>query len=207
MANANAKPAAVHDHDIQYNRFYKFFPMLEDMHVEWLKTNSAPVNVDVPYVSGAGSVGEILNCTVGNWHGEPTEYAYAWKASGAAVGANDANYTVTAADAGKSVACTVTATNDKGSTIAPPSNAVLVMAARAAPAPAASGAQAAGQAQPARPAPRPPAAPAAAAPAAPAAAAAAAAAAAQTRDHERAGPPSARPPIQRPAPAPTPRRE
>ena len=36
-----------------------------------------PVNVDVPHVSGTGTVGSTLNCTMGNWQNEPTSYAYA----------------------------------------------------------------------------------------------------------------------------------
>jgi hypothetical protein len=91
----------------------------------------APTNVDVPYVSGNGVVGDTLNCTTGNWNGTPTGYAYAWAADGAPNGATGDTYTVVAGDAGKSITCVVTAANDAGSTAAPPSNAVAIAAAAA----------------------------------------------------------------------------
>ncbi len=85
-----------------------------------------PVNVDVPYVSQAGNV---LNCTMGNWEGEPSAYAYQWQLDGADVGTNAADYAVTAADVGRTATCLVTATNALGSTQAPiRSNGVVVAA-------------------------------------------------------------------------------
>ena len=86
-------------------------------------TTAPPVNVDVPHATQAGAV---LNCTMGNWTGEPTEYAYAWHADGVANGGTTATYTVVPEDSGKSLACQVTATNAMGSTAAPMSNAVAV---------------------------------------------------------------------------------
>jgi hypothetical protein len=88
-----------------------------------------PVNRDVPYVSGTGTVGSTLTCTMGNWdnmYAEPHSYAYAWSGSGSASGDT---YVVDAADAGTDITCVVTATNDLGSTAAPPSNAVTIVAA------------------------------------------------------------------------------
>lgn len=82
-----------------------------------------PVNVDVPYVSLTGA---MASCTMGNWQGEPTSYAYAWHLDGVANGATDATYTVTPDDSGHSLACVVTATNALGSTVAPMSNSVAV---------------------------------------------------------------------------------
>jgi hypothetical protein len=82
-----------------------------------------PGNVDVPVVSQAG---DTLTCTMGNWTGTPTGYAYQWQLDGADVGSDAATHTVTSADAGKSAACVVTATNAIGSTAAPASNAVVV---------------------------------------------------------------------------------
>jgi hypothetical protein len=88
-----------------------------------------PVNIDTPYVEGIGAVGEILTCTMGNWEGEPTSYLYEWKRDGEAdIGVDDPAYVVVAADADCEITCVVTATNDVGSTEAPPSNAVLVEA-------------------------------------------------------------------------------
>jgi hypothetical protein len=85
-----------------------------------------PVNVDVPFVSQEGAT---LTCTMGNWNGEPTAYAYAWMADGVANGGTEATYTVKPEDAGHSLACVVTATNAMGATVAPMSNAVAIPAA------------------------------------------------------------------------------
>ena len=63
---------------------------------------------------------------MGDWTGEPTSYAYAWKRDGAAIGTDDDSYSVTPEDVGTTVTCTVTATNAHGSTEAPPSNGVVV---------------------------------------------------------------------------------
>jgi hypothetical protein len=79
---------------------------------------TAPANTAVPAVTQAG---DTLTCTQGTWSGEPTTYAYQWKVDGAVVGTDAATHTVTAADAGKSASCIVTATNAHGSTAAPPS--------------------------------------------------------------------------------------
>jgi hypothetical protein len=82
-----------------------------------------PVNVDVPHVSQAGAV---LSCTMGNWEGTPTSYAYQWQIDGADVGTDANTYTAAAGDVGKSATCVVTATNAIGSTAAPPSKALVV---------------------------------------------------------------------------------
>jgi hypothetical protein len=88
-----------------------------------------PVNVDVPYVEGVGTVGETLSCTMGNWEGEPTSYAYQWMSDGMIeLGAGD-SYVVMSTDSGTIITCIVTATNAHGSTASPPSNEVLVEAA------------------------------------------------------------------------------
>ena len=63
---------------------------------------------------------------MGNWHGEPTSYAYAWHTDGVANGGAEATYAVQPDDSGHAVACVVTATNANGSTAAPQSNAVAV---------------------------------------------------------------------------------
>jgi hypothetical protein len=84
---------------------------------------TAPVNRDVPHVSQAGA--ELL-CTMGNWNGEPTSYAYQWKFDGADGPGDGATCPVTAAEVGKTATCVVTATNAHGSTAAPPSNEVTI---------------------------------------------------------------------------------
>lgn len=99
-----------------------------------------PVMVDVPYASGTGTVGEELACTMGNWDGEPRTYDYRWLSqlvdplvpgSGDTpleVGTGD-KYVVAEADVGRTIACTVTATNEYGSTRAPVSNGIVAVAA------------------------------------------------------------------------------
>jgi hypothetical protein len=82
-----------------------------------------PVNTAVPHVSQDG---ELLNCTMGEWEGTPTAYAYQWQLDGATVGTGGATYTVLPADVGLTATCIVTATNALGSTEAPPSVGVVV---------------------------------------------------------------------------------
>jgi hypothetical protein len=83
-----------------------------------------PVNVDVPSASLSGAT---ASCTMGNWTGEPTSYAYAWHRDGVAIeGATSATYAVQLDDSGHSLACVVTATNALGSTAAPMSNSVAI---------------------------------------------------------------------------------
>jgi hypothetical protein len=102
----------------------------EGAHGEEVGPLAAPRNVDVPYLGGDGTVGATLNCTMGNWNGEPTSYAYQWKRNGTTdIAASGDSYVVAAEDAGTAITCIVTATNDAGSTAAPPSNAVAVAAA------------------------------------------------------------------------------
>jgi hypothetical protein len=83
----------------------------------------APVNVDVPVVTQEDV---LLNCTMGNWSGEPTSYAYQWQIDGADAGTGESTYVTTADDVGKTATCVVTATNAAGSTAAPPSVGVIV---------------------------------------------------------------------------------
>lgn len=85
-------------------------------------SNDPPANLDVPHVVQENDV----TCTMGNWTGEPTSYAYQWKNDGADVGDGTVPYAVTADDVGHTITCVVTATNAAGSTPAPPSNGVVV---------------------------------------------------------------------------------
>ena len=82
-----------------------------------------PANVDVPAVTQTGAT---LFCTMGNWTGSPTSYAYAWHNDGVANGATNASYTVQPDDSGHSLACVVSATNALGTTDAPMSNSIAV---------------------------------------------------------------------------------
>lgn len=85
----------------------------------------APVNVAVPAIAQEG---DVLGCTMGEWDNKPTTYAYQWQMDGADVGTDADRFTVTADDVGHTATCIVTATNDLGSTTAPPSNGVVVEA-------------------------------------------------------------------------------
>jgi len=88
-----------------------------------------PVVRDVPYVAQDGA---SLTCTMGNWENEPASYEYGWHRDGAFVvggpGPAGAAYPVVTEDVGTTFTCVVTATNDAGSTVAPPSNGVVVTA-------------------------------------------------------------------------------
>jgi hypothetical protein len=82
-----------------------------------------PANVDIPHVTQNGSV---LNCTLGNWTGEPTSYAFQWKINAVNAGTNSDTLAVTGPMVGETATCVVTATNAHGSTPAPVSNGVIV---------------------------------------------------------------------------------
>ena len=96
---------------------------IADMYAHILAGLGPPANKAVPYVSQAG---DALSCTMGEWDGEPSEYAYAWHSDGVASGATGADYTVVEEDAGHTLACVVTASNALGSTAAPMSNGVAI---------------------------------------------------------------------------------
>jgi hypothetical protein len=82
-----------------------------------------PVNRDVPAVFQEGP---LLKCTMGNWEHEPTSYAYEWFRDAVSLGPGAPDYTVLPEDVGATFTCVVTATNDAGSTVAPPSVPLVV---------------------------------------------------------------------------------
>jgi Tol biopolymer transport system component len=73
-----------------------------------------PANVAAPGLTGVGAVGATLTCDAGAWsNGTLTRI---WRRDGIAIpGASAPTYTVTAADAGTTIDCLVTATNLDGS--------------------------------------------------------------------------------------------
>jgi hypothetical protein len=91
--------------------------------VEGGGVDDPPVNLHEPH---AVQEGDQLTCTMGEWAGEPSGYAYQWQADGVDI-ATGTPYPLTVADVGKTFTCLVTATNDAGSTAAPPSNEVVVV--------------------------------------------------------------------------------
>jgi len=71
------------------------------------------VNITPPTVTGEARVGSTLTATPGEWDAEAPTFAYQWTRDGEPVdGATAATYRLTAADAGRSIAVTVTATAD-----------------------------------------------------------------------------------------------
>jgi hypothetical protein len=75
-----------------------------------------PASIAVPVVTGTARTGHTLSCSPGTWSGTaPLSYVYRWLRGGAAVpGRTGARYPVGTADAGRTLACAVTATNRVG---------------------------------------------------------------------------------------------
>lgn len=71
-----------------------------------------PVNSVAPAITGTETEGEDLTCSSGTWSNTPS-YAYQWKRSGVAIsGATAATHTLVTADAGETLTCVVSATNE-----------------------------------------------------------------------------------------------
>ena len=88
-------------------------------------TRVKPDNTARPMISGTPKVGSVLTATSGDWANSPTGYAYAWQrcttnnalASCTPIaGADQATYTLSAADDGAWIRVVVTATNSGGAT-------------------------------------------------------------------------------------------
>ena len=90
-----------------------------------------PKNVDIPQIMGDAEVGAALTVTMGNWEGEPKLYSSAWISDEDTKLAYGSEYVVQPSDAGHSITCVVEATNNAGTTLAPPSNAIAIPAAAA----------------------------------------------------------------------------
>jgi hypothetical protein len=86
------------------------------------RTLAAPRNLTVPAVIQNG---DMLHCTMGEWTGHPTAYAYQWQIDGVDAGTSSPDYDASA-DGGKSATCVVSATNAAGTGTAPPSDAVVI---------------------------------------------------------------------------------
>ncbi len=92
-----------------------------------------PVDTELPKISGEAAAGQTLTCSDGTWTGSPTSYETQWKLEGAAItGATGPSYAVPAADEGKQLSCTVTASNEGGAG-APATSAPVTVAVPIAP--------------------------------------------------------------------------
>jgi hypothetical protein len=90
-----------------------------------------PINTAAPTVSGDTSIGSTLTTTNGTWNSDdayaPTSYSYQWKRSGSTIsGATSSTYVTVSADAGSTITCEVTATNQRGSTPVTSSNSISI---------------------------------------------------------------------------------
>jgi hypothetical protein len=77
----------------------------------------SPTNTTPPTVTGTGKVGQTLSCSEGIWSGSPANftYEYTWLRGTQTInGATSSTYTTGSSDAGKTIKCSVTATNTSG---------------------------------------------------------------------------------------------
>jgi hypothetical protein len=110
----------------------------------------APASLEPPSLTGTAAPGQELACGEGRWRGtRPLTFTRRWLRDGEPVaGATGERYTVTAADATRTIACEVTAANGLGSATATSTGlrvadaAGLTAGTNAAPGPAAPGATA-----------------------------------------------------------------
>jgi hypothetical protein len=76
---------------------------------------TAPSNLVPPSLSGVAEAGEIVDCDEGTWAGEPDpDITFEWLVNGVATGETSSSFEVTVNEAGSTLACLVTATNDGG---------------------------------------------------------------------------------------------
>ena len=74
-----------------------------------------PGNSLPPSISGSASVGQTLTCLPGTWSGSP-QFSYRWARDGVAIaGATGSTHLVSAAEAGHTITCVVSAGNAAGS--------------------------------------------------------------------------------------------
>ena len=89
---------------------------------------SAPVNAEVPVVTGSASLGQTLTTSDGLWSGSPPpSFTYQWQRVTTNIsGATSSTYLIIAADVGNTLRCVVTATNALGSASANSANTATV---------------------------------------------------------------------------------
>jgi sugar lactone lactonase YvrE len=82
--------------------------------VPWANT-PVPRLIATPTISGSRAVGAKLSCSTGTWSNGPTGFEYQWNRGNAPIAnATVGTYTVTTADRGHQLSCTVTAINTGG---------------------------------------------------------------------------------------------
>jgi uncharacterized membrane protein YgcG len=81
-----------------------------------------PVFVLPPSISGSAVQGATVTCFPGTWEPVPTGYSYSWERNGATtIGGTTNQYTLTPADVGQVITCTVVAQDPLGSSAPAPS--------------------------------------------------------------------------------------
>lgn len=79
-----------------------------------LVTETIPVNITLPFITGTVAEGEIVTVSNGGWL-DVDSYTYQWKKGGSNIsGATDKTYTVTTADHAGVLTCVVTGHNQSG---------------------------------------------------------------------------------------------
>jgi uncharacterized membrane protein YgcG len=77
-----------------------------------------PVNVLPPSISGSAAQGATVTCYPGTWEPAPTGYYYSWERNAAtSIGGQTDQYTLTQADVGQAITCTVVAQDPLGSSL------------------------------------------------------------------------------------------
>lgn len=88
-----------------------------------------PIPVTPPSISGSAQAGQPVTCTSGTWLNSPTSLSYKWARNvTTAIGGSGSTYTLTGADVGQAITCTVVGTNSGGSATSLPSAPVVPLA-------------------------------------------------------------------------------
>jgi hypothetical protein len=91
-----------------------------------------PTNTQGPIISGNNNVGATISVSSGIWTQDiayiPTSYSYQWKRNGSDIsGATGSNYTTTSSDSGQTLTATVTAINQRGTSLSNSINSILIV--------------------------------------------------------------------------------
>ena len=96
---------------------------------------AAPVNTNLPAVSGNLEQGDTLSVSTGTWNNSPSGYSYSWQDCDSAggicseiSGATAASYTLQASDVGSTIRSVVTASNAGGKASATSNQTAVVVA-------------------------------------------------------------------------------